>query len=205
MPRLDLLSDPHEGSTPRLLASQRDQYFREQGLERIIGHFQSINQQLRTASYVSCWHAGNQESEAMWRLYCPSNEGVAIRTSYQKLVDSVAHDSSLHIGAVTYLDYETGGYPLTNVFYPLMHKRISFAHENEIRIVKLDMELSIGKTVGPVGITVDWDIDNLIEEIFIDPYAPEYYAEIVRPIVAQFAPNLESRVHWSQMRSAPVY
>jgi len=31
--RLDLLNDPHEGSTPKLLAAMRDQHLRESGVE----------------------------------------------------------------------------------------------------------------------------------------------------------------------------
>ena len=40
--------------------------------------------QLKREVCVSCWHARNAESEAMWR-YCPNDEDVALRTSYETL------------------------------------------------------------------------------------------------------------------------
>ena len=134
--RLDLLNDPHEGTTPKLLAALRDQQFRYLGAEQLVTQIPQINQQSRKSMYVNCWHLGNSESEAMWRLYCPGDNGVAIQTTYKNLVDSVDSDRFLYIGAVTYIDYESQGFPLNNAFYPVMHKRISFAHEQEVRLVK---------------------------------------------------------------------
>jgi hypothetical protein len=60
----------------------------------------------------------------MWRLYCPDNSGVAIQTTYQKLVQSINSNRFLYIGIIKYLDYERKGFPLNNAFYPVTHKRI---------------------------------------------------------------------------------
>jgi len=204
--RVDLLGDPHEGSTPRALALARDDFYREHGAEQLLRQVPEINQNIRTSTYASCWHWGNNESEAMWRLYCPTGEGVAIQTTYEKLVDSIASDPYLYIGQVTYLDYETDGFPSNNLFYPVMHKRISFAHEQEVRLVKTFSEFwGLPTRIGPPGVVVDWEAEPLIEAVYIDPYAPDYYADVVRTLVSQLTPPLESRVRWSQMRAAPVY
>lgn len=45
--------------------------------------------EMKKMAYVSSWHANNAESEAMWRLYCGPREGVALRTSYEKLDRSI--------------------------------------------------------------------------------------------------------------------
>ena len=204
--RIDLLRDPHEGSTPRLLALERDEWLREHGAGQIVGQLSQDNQNMRTRIYASCWHSGNAESEAMWRLYCPGGQGVAIQTTYQRLVDSIAHDAELYIGLVTYLHYETQSFPPGNFLYPIMHKRNSFAHEREVRLVKTCPGLwGPPATVGPPGITVDWEIEPLIEAIYVGPYAAAYYSEVVQTVVKQFAPNLEPRVRWSEMRAEPVY
>lgn len=232
--RLDLLNDPHEGSTPRFLAEQWNQqllqfsldscwerlvqkFGSDLGNERFIAEIPKIKQQIlqmraankdrRKYLYVNCWHLGNPESEAMWRLYCPGNNGVAIQTSYRKLVESIINDSELYIGQVTYIDYESQGFPQDNIFYPVMHKRISFAHEQEVRLVKIRVPDNFGfpQEFSPQGITFDWPLESTIEAIYVNPYAPEYYCNVVRTIVRHIAPNLEDSVRWSQMRASPIY
>jgi hypothetical protein len=203
--RLDFLNDPHEGSTPKLLAALRDQEFRQLGADQLVVDLPKINEQSRRSLYVSCWHLGDGESEAMWRLYCPGSNGVAIQTSYRKLATSVDYDPFLYIGRVTYIDYETQGFPLNNLFYPVMHKRLSFAHEQEVRVVKTLSEFWGPARPSPEGIEVPWSIEKTIEAIYVNPYAPEYYYDAVRSVVKRIAPNIEAHLRWSQMRAAPVY
>lgn len=204
--RLDLLNDPHEGTTPRLLAMLRDQQLREFGGERLVAEIPDINRRSRKSLYVNCWHIGGTESEAMWRLYCQNDSGVAIQTTYQKLVESVDSDPQCYIGAVTYINYETQGFPLNNLFYPVMHKRISFVHEQEVRLVKTLPEFwGQDALESPSGISIAWLPETSIDSIYVNPYAPEFYYEVVCSIVRRIAPELEQRVRWSQMRAAPVY
>jgi hypothetical protein len=205
--RLDSLKDPHEGSTPRLLAAARDQLFPDKGWEQFRHQERQINRNIRTCTYVSCWHLGNAESEAMWRLYCPDEQGLVLQTSYKKLVDSIANDLYLYIGCVTYIDYEhEGWFPDNNMFLPVMHKRVSFAHEQEVRLVKVLREFrGLQTRISPPGLAIDWLLEPVIEAIYINPYAPEYYSDVVRAVVRRFAPALEDRVCWSRMRSDPVY
>ena len=55
------------------------------------------NQKLEMA--INCWHMNDFESEAMWKLYLKSNEGIAIQSTYQRLIDSLSNtDLSIHIG-----------------------------------------------------------------------------------------------------------
>jgi hypothetical protein len=204
--RLDLLNDPHEGTTPRLLASIRDSQLKEIGGGELLTQIPRINQQNRRSLYINCWHLGNTESEAMWRLYCPGENGVAIQTSYGKLVESISYDRFLYIGQVTYIDYESQGFPLNNSFYPVMHKRISFAHEQEVRLVKTLSEYwGLPERPSPQGITADWPVEPTVEGIYVNPYAQEYYYDAVKAVVRRILPNMETKVQWSQMRAAPVY
>jgi hypothetical protein len=45
-------------------------------------------------------------------------------------------DDKLYVGCVNYIDYETQSFKVGSILYPVMHKRLSFAHENEVRLVK---------------------------------------------------------------------
>lgn len=203
---LDLLKDPHEGTTPRLLALAREQQLRELGADQLVAQMPAINQQSRKSMYVNCWHFGNTESEAMWRLYCKNDDGVAIQTTYRKLVASIEADPFCYIGSVTYIDYESQWFPLDNGFYPVMHKRISFAHEQEVRLVKsLSEYWGTPGRESPAGIAVEWSPEATVDAIYVNPYAPEFYHDVVRSILRRTAPALEQQVRWSQMRAAPVY
>jgi hypothetical protein len=204
--RLDMLNDPHEGSIPSLLASIRDEEFRRISDGKLDVQFPLINQQLRKSMYVSCWRLGNYESEAMWRLYCPGNDGVAIQTTYELLLESISHDPGLYIGCVNYIDYQTGYFPLNNAYYPVMHKRISFSHEREVRIVKSVMKNTAKPDVpSQIGISVDWDLDKFTENLYVNPYSPEYYFDTVKAVLARFDSTLLDNLYWSKMRSEPVY
>ena len=204
--RLDLLNDPHEGSTPSFVADIRDQQLRELGSPQILEQLSQVSLQSRKALYVSCWHLGNSQSEAMWRLYCSNDNGVAIRTTYKKLVESIDYDPYLYIGRVTYLDYETQGFPQGNLFYPVMHKRISFAHEQEVRLVKtLPNFWGLQSDLSPSGLVVEWPIEPTIDAIFVNPYAPDYYFDVVKSVIQRTIPNLVDRLHWSKMRATPRY
>jgi Protein of unknown function (DUF2971) len=103
---------------------------------------------------VSCWVELAHESAAMWRLYAPGHEGVAIATSFGKirsLMETVeghfGHDPNLPFplamaaGAarVKYLDHFTSSLfeelkdQGPTVLSPFMVKSISYQHENEVR------------------------------------------------------------------------
>ena len=58
---------------------------------------------------------------------------------------------------------------------------------------------------GPPGLNVTVDLMSLVEGIFVNPYADDWYADAVRAVVEKFAPTLSDRVTWSKMKSAPLY
>jgi len=72
--RSDLLGDPHEGTiTVHNAANIMTQFCDPLQPDLIV----KVRKMWRLFTYVSCWHLNNIESEAMWKLYCPSNDGVA--------------------------------------------------------------------------------------------------------------------------------
>lgn len=209
--RLDFLNDPHEGAFPRQMVEYRDfLYMKEGSLDRLPGHVLR-NQDSRTCCYVNCWALSDFESEALWRLYCGPNEGIAIQSNYSKLIEVIRPDEELFLGCVTYLDYESQNFNNPwwpaggNTFQPVMHKRLAFAHEQEVRIAKWLHHYHLSETDRPSGVSVPIVINDLIENIYISPYAPEWYSKVVQDVVTKFSPQLTSRVRWSKMKNAPLY
>ena len=204
--RVDLLNDPHEGSLPGPLVLARNNHFDEMGRSEMGNLFARLNQKVRQACYVSCWALSPFESEALWRLYATNADGIAIQTTYQALIDVIEPDNEIFMGKVTYLDYDAEGFPINYLYYPVMHKRRAFAHENEVRLVKvLNDHIDHDGPPGPANITVPVNLDNLVHAIYVTPYARPWYVDTVAAVVEKFAPSLAQRIAWSRMKNAPSY
>ena len=122
----DRLGDPFEGSVTQSTADERRRWAKNP--EVLTRHY--LEQ--RRWMPVSCWHLNELESAAMWRLYLKSDEGVAIRSSFARLRDSVRDFAfPVFIGVVNYLDFATDRFREGISFAPLFHKRRSFDHERE--------------------------------------------------------------------------
>lgn len=163
----------------------------------MLSQFASNRQQL----FVNCWHLGLHESEAMWRIYCGREDGVAIVLRYSHLRDSIKESNSF-IGAVKYISYETGMLTELGTYSIAMYKRKEFEHENEARIVQQRIvPASLGQA--STSIQMSWDPEAHIERIVISPYSRPWYAGIVKGIVAKIAPTLSAKVVESSMSRPP--
>ena len=58
---------------------------------------------------------------------------------------------------------------------------------------------------GQLGFKVPVDVNALVDEIYVNPYAQEWYAEAVKAVVERFAPTLVGKVRWSAMKGEPLY
>ncbi|MFZ5908638.1 MAG: hypothetical protein ACOYYU_01325 [Chloroflexota bacterium] len=158
--------------------------------------------ELRQNTFINCWSASEHESLALWRIYCPSSEGVAIQTTFERLVKSV----SLPVLEVKY--------NVTDVEKPLdaltlaTQKRPMFAFEQEVRIVLVqDFNDSPNRTT--IGASIDWDPELHIENVWIHPDAPIWFPETVTETVRRLAPKLSqdgfTNVFFSKMSDAPPF
>ncbi len=88
---------------------------------------------------ISCWHANDRESVAMWRLYTSGAEGVAIQTTIGRLKKVFDQEPcSVTIAYVRYIDHSTedlGRQWALDPLSPLFCKRWGFEHEREVRCV----------------------------------------------------------------------
>ena len=201
--RLDNFTDPYEGSTTARTAAGIDAFLKQMSPPGGYHEMFDIYRKNRKSMFVSCWHANEHESEAMWRLYGASDGGIAIQSTYAKLVESIAEQPDLYIGLVSYADYRTASFPDANVFYPVMHKRLSFAHEREVRLVRMSVAPQDGET--PAMLVLPWNVEAYCENVYVDPYAPAYYFEALRAVLETMAPPLLPRLQWSQMKADPVF
>lgn len=142
----------------------------------------------------------------MWRLYCGKGNGVAVQTTYERLVKAIESEFEVYVGCVKYIDYDREWFSDANAFYPVMHKRLAFAHEREVRFVSSPSAYrAMPPEQKPTSISISWNSSTMIERVYIDPYAPEYFYEVVQSIVSAIEPSLSPRLVWLQMKAAPLF
>ena len=155
----------------------------------------------RKATFVSCWNASEHESHALWNIYCPTAEGVAIQTTLGRLKKSV--------GPLPVLEVFYSPKTSDNVFdlYELAaQKRPMFAYEQEVRVVLVqDLDDHQNPDRITFGTGLSWDPEKHIENIWLHPRTQHWFAESVTEIARLLAPTLSRHVGYSQMSSSPPF
>ena len=164
--------------------------------KRLLGEMAQNGLHARKTTCISCWHCNEFESEAMWKLYSVNvNNAVAIETTYHRLYQALGEDPYVDIGKVQYIDYRkqysgVGG----SAFW---YKRKSFEHEREVRAL-IRNHKNDGK-----GVSVPVNLDILIDKIYVSPYAPEWFSDVVRDVVKKY--GIDKPVVYSSMTDIPFY
>lgn len=150
---------------------------------------------LRGTTFVSCWHLREEETAAMWELYNDRGKEVAIKTNVDNLNESIEWSKDMTAGCVEYKNYDDGGelFPITRES-PFFHKRSSFKHEHEYRIVKSEFNLpdpsalddSLKEAVREKsgrGRRVSVEPTDLIHEIVISPVVGGWMRGLVQDVL----------------------
>jgi hypothetical protein len=191
--------DPYEGEPP--LA--RIQAARNQGP----GELRRLRLECEVFAHLNffnCWHMNDGESDAMWKVYLKASEGVAIQSTVARLITCFHRtQADVYMGKVQYIDHATFVPPLApparSTDY--MFKRLAFQHEQEVRLGTYRTEVreeffdtntgflkipAPGVTAENIvlfpkrkGVSVDVDIDQLIDKVVVSPLSPDWFSELV--------------------------
>lgn len=162
----------------------KQNYFLADGTQIGVDHMTS-------GIYGQCW-TDMPESDAMWRIYSPNKRTIRIKTTVEKLFDTLyksdGNMADTYVGRVNYL-YQSDIDAAVQLLSPLPQdvfikevvkgafvKRIEFHHEQEIRIIRiLDSEqTALADPLLKFPIPADF-----IEEFCIDPRADENVQDII--------------------------
>jgi hypothetical protein len=205
--RADRLGDPFEGSFSRGNVDLRGTLYKDlKDPEILFSQLGNIMRWSRTWTYISCWHMNQQESAAMWQIYAKTNESIAIRSTFQRLHACVAE--RCFVGIVDYIDYDKDWLPEGNLFYPYVHKRLSFSHEHEIRVIdqKLPMkDKQYDYQAKPVdeGIWLPVSLSELVGTVYVAPNSPSWYKELVNRVMNRY--GIEVPVLQSELDKVPFF
>jgi len=228
--RLNTLGDPFEGTYPaenharfaRMaeLEAEKLKDASEEERERrvsVVRHSATWTSKYNGAcAYVNCWHNSDHESAAMWKLYLKSDEGIAIRSTTRRLADCFAsHTVRVFISKVKYIDFakeaienERG---VWNALDGIIHKRISFAHEREVRAILHKSEL-LDLAEGETTINLDRptlpgyglgiDPNLLVESVYVSPTATDWFYNLVKTVSNRF--GLKASINRSILGEKPI-
>jgi hypothetical protein len=221
--RADLLGDPFEGSITKVQYDLRDHIRKhrhvdprfvqwrkmsDDEVEKYILRDVESNRMFRAHTFVNCWHANEHESAAMWRLYSQGREAVCIQSTFERLASGLPPQT--YAGLVNYIDYETGEIPvgitpLGNVVNSFLSKRLSFAHEQEIRALVYG---PFGPNEPPHkptehGIEIEIDLVALVEAVHVSPDSQIWFKNTVDRLMA--AQGLEIPIRQSSLSAAALF
>lgn len=150
---------------------------------------------LRATTYISCWHHRDEETASMWELYNDRGKEVAIKTTVGDLRRALRWSDDMIMGCVEYKDYNGGGdlFPITRNS-PFFHKRLSFKHEEEFRVVKSEFNLPEGVGMedglreivvekGGAGRAISVNRETLIDEVVVSPVAGGWMRSLVEKVL----------------------
>ncbi len=200
--RADKFEDPLEGYYPKITEQRISDTIAQQLGDDPLAKEAALSQFRALPRFVgiNCWHLNDTESAAMWKLYLKSNEGVAIRTTFNKLCRAFGKaKENVFIGKVRYIDYTKDDLPNPfNVYSPFLYKRLSFKHEDELRaIVHKYPDQPFSIPVGDLdaartcldkidvmesGVSIRVEIHELIEEVYIAPSSPSWFYNLVKTL-----------------------
>lgn len=218
-PSISSFNDAFEGSLPKNTKEDFENSFAEwltkwehqpisgelkEYYEKQLVKLEAKRRLLRNNTFASCWCLRDTESEALWKLYCKSNNGIVIKTKYGKLKEYASSYTDM-IGKVTYINYETEtidfSYPV-NLF---MYKRKSFDFESEVRILSSYEVYEWADVTLPNYQVIKIPVDKLVEDIVVYPYSTKYFIDIVRSVVGKYSQELSKKVRSSELIIDPIY
>ncbi len=179
------------GMDPSVLTEE----YIESNAQRLLKESDLHGKKARKCTYISCWYNSDYESEAMWRLYSLNvQNAIAIQTTTDHLYLALDRNPDVDIGKIRYIDYqERFTHPNGSFWY----KRKAFEHEKEVRAITG----SHNKACSGVFLPVDLSI--LIDCIYISPYAPKWFEDVIKDILEKY--SLDKPIKHSKMNEQPFY
>ena len=192
--RLDRLGDTYEGWIHKSPKRHYGGFFGQEDMERDRA-LRKQSPAVRKLFYVSCWHANDEQSDAMWKLYVKGNEGIAIRTTCRNLQASLTDTpEELWLYEVMYADSEKKPIHGGSMLRACLTKRMPFAHEKEVRVVWCNSEPSKSrrkKNELDIGFYVKCKLTTLIEQVYVAPTENPWFVPIVKDVLEKYGINAE--------------
>ena len=171
-----------------------------------------LSHQQRTKKYyfLNCWHINENQSDAMWKIFLNTKNGIAIKSTVENLIKSLERaKEDIFIGRIYYRDFDKvtfnellfekqnrtfdGRGGSLNQFN---YKRSSFEHERELRLYYVDLPIphAIKNGAPREPLThkrIDIDMNSLIDEVIVTPFADNWFRDLVEKVINKLGYKLK--------------
>lgn len=153
---------------------------------------------LKETTYISCWRADDKSSYHMWDAYTKRIDGIAIKSTTKRLHTSLFKYRAeiglpVHVAKVAYVDFKKDASANDLLIYQFINKAKDYKHEKEFRAILMEGLIPPTKFNREAlrinhenGIDYPVDIDLLIDEIHISPFAPKEYVSSVENLLKKY-------------------
>lgn len=135
----------------------------------------------RPRAAVSSWHASEHESEAMWRIYSPPQEALALRSTYERLRAGLPEYVRIHL--VQYADSPPES---DDPLLPFFFKRRAYEHEKELRAVLGRPPAGSDAIEAECGWQLPVTPDQVIERVYVSPFAQQWFYDLVKGVIRRY-------------------
>ncbi len=160
--------------------------------------------------FLNCWHINDNQSDAMWKIFLNTNNGIAIKSTVGNIIKSLEDsEDEINISKIYYRDFDKVTFDEL-MFEPqnrllggrggtinqFNYKRISFEHEKELRLYYIDMPIPHAIKDGvprePLSKKyIDVDVNKLIQEVIIAPFADKWFQEMAERLLNELNLNFK--------------
>ncbi|GAA0908678.1 DUF2971 domain-containing protein [Virgisporangium aurantiacum] len=196
--RVDQMQDKWEGAYGPTNTALRPDIYGEH-YATMEDQFPRIASYARTHVFLNCWHIADSESAAMWSVYDREGRGIAVKARKADLLAGLVGDQKVHGFPVEYTDYSVQFISERNLLLPYMHKRLSFQHEQEYRLMVAMLDVQDT----PTFLREKVDLSKAFEQVFVSPEAPGWFLKVIRRLVDQY--GFGWTVQHSDLASDPIY
>jgi len=162
---------------------------------------------LKNLTLINCWSIRQHESYALWKIYLGgSKSGVAIKTTVGNLRRAIDgggenYQEDIYLGKVEYSDYIP--HEELSRFSIITTKNNFYEYEKELRLIIFHYPLSEGGVIPPYKVEVGRhylvDVDQLIDQIFLSPFAGPWFEHTFRQILTKVRPELVDKIVLSEI------
>lgn len=164
----------------------------------------SLQQATKQFYFLNCWHINENQSDAMWKVFLNTKNGIAIKSTVGNLIKGLEPaKEDIFMSKVYYRDFNKVTFnellfeDQNKIFdgrggslNQFNYKRISFEHEKELRLYYIDLPIPHAIKNGTpreplTHLRVDVDLKSIVNEIVVTPFADNWFKELVEVITVK--------------------
>lgn len=215
--RLDKLEDRFEGTLPHMSKKHLTDWYKymrdvekfykvpmtDAIIEQKVNEDLEFREKLKALNCINCWNEFNGESYALWKVYSNLNQGIMIKSSFNRIIKAFEKSSEdIYCSRIKYIDYDTERIDISNTITPMIHKHFAYSYENEIRLIhevsNVGWKHDWSSEKLEKGIKIDIDLNELISEIIISPFSPDWFKELIEDILNKY--KIDCKLTHSQLK-----